>query len=129
MTDSILDSVKKVLMIAPEDTAFDVDILMHINSVFADLHQLGVGPSAGYSIQDSTQTWPEYIDGDNRLNSVASYMYLRVRLMFDPPETSHAREAFKNQAEKWEWLLNVHSDIATPVLVKVIDGGDPWVDD
>lgn len=110
MTDSILESTKKVLMISPDDDSFDVDILMHINSVFADLQHLGVGPADGFSIQDATPTWADYINGDKRLNAVSSYMFLRVRLLFDAPETSHAREAFQKQADKWEWLLHAHAD-------------------
>lgn len=110
MTNSILDSTKKVLNLDLDDTSFDIDVLMHINSVFFDLNQLGVGPLDGFEIADKTTEWVAYLAGDKNLNAVKSYMYLRVRLLFDPPTTSFAIESFQKQIEKLEWRLNVHSD-------------------
>lgn len=108
--NSILDTTKKALGIAPEYTVFDVDIIMHINSVFSTLQQLGVGPKEGFSIEDKTKLWPEFIGDTKNIEAVRSYMYLRVRLLFDPPATSFAIAAFKEQVQELEWRLNVAVD-------------------
>lgn len=116
MADSILTDTKKVLGMDESYTAFDQDIIMHINSVFAILTQLGIGPDAGFMITDSTTTWDAFIGTDIRLNLVKSYVYLRVRLMFDPPTTSYLIESMKTQVREYEWRLNVKRE------------GESWVD-
>lgn len=110
MEHSILKSIKKALGIADEYTAFDMDIIMHINSVFSTLHQLGVGPREGFFIEDSQAKWSQFLGTNLNINSVKSYVYLRVRLLFDPPNTSFAVESFKKQAQELEWRLNVEAD-------------------
>lgn len=107
MSDSILTSVKKVLGITEDYTAFDVDIVMHINSTFARLNSLGVGPALGFAIEDASATWDAFLGPDPNLNNVKSYVYQSVRLIFDPPATSFHTEALKQQIEKAEWLINV----------------------
>ncbi len=104
---SILTSTKKILGIEEDYTAYDVDILMHINSVFSTLNQLGIGPVDGYSIEDATPTWDAFLGSDLRLNSVKQYVYLRVRLLFDPPATSYLVDSFQQQVRELEWRLNV----------------------
>ena len=116
MTDSILDSTKKVLGLADDYTAFDVDILMHINSVFSTLNQLGIGPDDGFAIEDSIPTWDTYLDGDLRKNSIKTYMALKVRSLFDPPTTSFLIDAMNKQISEYEWRLNV------------VREGDEWTD-
>jgi hypothetical protein len=108
--NSILESTKKTLGIDAAYEVFDVDILMHINSVFATLNQLGIGPVDGYEIEDATPEWADFLGTDKRLNSVKSYVYLRVRLMFDPPSTSYLIDAMRKQAEELEWRLNVYRE-------------------
>lgn len=108
--DSILDSVKKMLGIASDYTEFDVDIILHINSVFSTLNQLAVGPETGFIIEDKNAKWSDFIGEDPALSSVKSYVYLRVRLLFDPPTTSFAIESFKSQIQELEWRLNVQTD-------------------
>jgi hypothetical protein len=110
VSDSILTSTKKVLGIAEEYTAFDVDILMHINSVFSTLQQLGVGPAEGYVIEDDSPTWSDFLGDDPRYNTVRSYVYLRVRMLFDPPGTSYLIESLRKQAEQMEWRMNVAAE-------------------
>lgn len=110
MSDSILTSTKKVLGIEEEYEVFDVDILMHINSVFSTLNQLGIGPVEGFSIQDKTTTWSAFLGDDIRLNSVKTYVFLRVRLIFDPPGTSYLINAIDKQAEQLEWRLNTYRE-------------------
>lgn len=105
--DSILTSIKKMLGITEDYTHFDTDIVMHINSVFSILTQLGVGPPEGFYIQDKTTIWYEYISDPNKIEMVKSYMYLKVRLIFDPPSSSSVIEAFNKQISEFEWRLNV----------------------
>lgn len=110
MTDSILDSVKKVLGLPEDYTAFDLDVLMHINTVFADLHQLGVGPDTGFEIEGKNETWASFTGGQLPINSVKTYVVLRVRLLFDPPATSFAITSMENQVKQLEWRLNVQQE-------------------
>lgn len=110
MTDSILNSVKNTLGLTESYDAFDQDVMLHINSVFAILHQLGVGPVQGFQIQDATATWTSFTDDEILLNPVKSYMYLRVRLLFDPPSTSFHLEAIKEQIKEFEWRINVQRE-------------------
>lgn len=107
MGDSILDTTKKVLGITEDYTVFDPDIIMHINSVFSILNQLGIGPSNGFAIEDNTTNWSDYTAGSKNINDVKSYMYARVRLMFDPPSTSFGITALQDLAKELEWRLNV----------------------
>lgn len=103
---SILNDIKKVLGLAEDYHAFDLDVIMHINAVFADLHQIGVGPETEFAIQDDTAQWSAFLDTPH-LNAVKTYMYLRVRLLFDPPSSSFVLEAMKEQINKMEFRLNV----------------------
>lgn len=108
-TDSILETIKKKLNVASDYTAFDVDIISHINTVFAKLNQLGVGPSEPFYISGSDETWGDFTD-DPKYNMVRSYMWFKVRLMFDPPSTTTMYEAFQRQAEELEWRLYMLGD-------------------
>lgn len=108
--DSILNGTKKVLGIDPDYDVFDADILMHINSVFATLDQLGIGPEGGFAIEDEYATWSTFLGGDKRLNSVKTYLYLRVKMVFDPPATSFVLQAMKEQIQEHEWRLNVYQE-------------------
>lgn len=110
MTDSILNTTKKTLNLAPGDTTFDQDIILHINSVFSALNQLGIGPDEGFSIEDDAALWSTFLDGDKRLNNVKSYMYLRVRMLFDPPTTSFTITAFSEQIKELEWRINAQRE-------------------
>lgn len=108
--NSILGSVKKMLGLAEDYEHFDSDIIMHINSVFTILHQLGVGPDDGFFIMDGAANWSDYIGDDVLLNSVKSYMYLKVKILFDPPASSTAMEAANRMISEFEWRLNVRVD-------------------
>lgn len=111
--DSILDSTKKILGLDPEYDVFDVDIISHINSAFFTLNQLGVGPAEGFMITDNTTPWTWFSEGIGNLNAVKTYVYLRVRLLFDPPQTSFAISAMEKQIQELEWRLNVHREGVT----------------
>lgn len=111
--ESILASVKKMLGIPEEYTHFDPDIVMHINTVFMVLQQLGVGPSKGFYIEDDTSTWAEFLGDPTRLQMVKSYMYLKVRKIFDPPTSSAHMNAIDQSIAEFEWRLNVAVDPPT----------------
>ena len=108
--ESILTSVKKMLGITEEYTHFDPDIIMHINSVFMILQQLGVGPEKGFYIEDETSTWVDYLGAADQLHMVKSYIYMKVRLLFDPPASSAVMECMKQTIAEMEWRLNVAVD-------------------
>lgn len=108
--DSILTSIKKLLGITEEYENFDQDIIMHINSAFMILNQLGVGPKSGFSINDKSSTWHEFIPEGSNLEAVKTYVHLKVKLMFDPPLSSTVIEAIKSQINELEWRLNVSVD-------------------
>lgn len=108
--DSILTSIKKLLGITAEYTQFDADLIIHINSVFSILTQLGVGPSTGFSIHDEYSVWTDFLPEDPRLEMVKTYVYLKVRLMFDPPDRSAVADAMKRQIDEFEFRLNVAAD-------------------
>lgn len=108
--ESILTSIKKLLGIEEKYTQFDEDIVMHINSVFLNLTQLGVGPAEGFLIEDSSATWYDFIGDSNQLQAVKTYMYLKVKLLFDPPLSSSVVESMNGMIAELEWRLNVAVD-------------------
>ena len=110
MEQSILISTKKVLGIDKDYDVFDLDIITHINSAFSTLAQLGVGPAAGFMIEDDSEVWTDFIEDDLQYNSVKSYVFLKVRQLFDPPSTSYLISAVEKQIEELEWRLNVHRE-------------------
>jgi hypothetical protein len=107
MTNSILDSTKEKLGLAKDYTVFDGAIIDHINSVFFSLNQLGVGPAEGYSILDDSEVWEDFLGSEKKLQTVKSYMYLKVRLLFDPPTTSFAIDSMNKMASEMEWRMNI----------------------
>lgn len=127
MTDSILDSTKKILGLDSGYTAFDLDVITHINSTIGTLNQLGIGPSGGFMITDSTSTWDELLGGIKNYNLAKSYVYLRVRILFDPPNTSFVLSALTEQLRELEWRLSVEresTEWTDPTLDEVVlDGG------
>lgn len=110
MDSSILTSIKKLLGIAEEDTSFDQDIIMHINTVFAILAQLGVGPEGGFSIEDDSAVWGNYLGNAINLELVKSYIYMKVRSMFDPPTSSILADAMNKNISELEWRINITVD-------------------
>lgn len=120
--ESILTSIKKLLGIAEEYEHFDTDIIIHINSVFMTLKQLGVGPAKGFVISSGLETWEQFLgyssvsepyvpyseteDQKVYLEAVKTYIYIKVKLVFDPPANSSLAEAMKRQADEIEWRLN-----------------------
>ena len=105
--ESILISIKKLLGITEEYDQFDPDIIMHINSVFMILTQLGIGPAEGFSIEDDTSIWSDFIKDANKIEAVKSYVYLKVKLLFDPPLSSAVIDSTNRLINELEWRLNV----------------------
>ena len=108
--ESILISIKKLLGITEEYDQFDPDIIMHINSVFMILTQIGVGPAEGFSIEDDTAVWTDFIQDVKKLESVKTYIYLKVKLAFDPPLSSAVIESMNRLINELEWRLNVAAE-------------------
>ena len=104
--ESILTSVKKLLGIAEEYTQFDTDIIIHINTIFMALQQMGIGPKDGFSITDENDLWTDFMEDSILLNSVKTYMYLRVKLLFDPPLTSSTVDSFNKLISELEFRIN-----------------------
>ena len=128
MSNSILRSTKKVLGLDDSYTVFDEDVIMHINSVFSILNQLGIGPIDGFRIEDATALWSDFLGDDLNLNSVKTYVFIRVKLLFDPPGTSYLITAMNEQIKELEWRLNVkrEGEQWSPSLIDyAIDGGTP----
>ena len=108
--ESILTSIKKMLGITEEYEHFDSDLIIHINSVFMILTQLGVGPPSGFSIQDKSTTWKEFISDETKLQLVKSYMHMKVKLLFDPPLSSAVLASMEKMIAEAEWRLNVAAE-------------------
>lgn len=108
--ESILTSIKLMLGINEDDASFDAQIIMHINSVFTVLNQLGLGPSDGFAIDDETTQWVDYLSDPVRINALKSYMYMKVRLLFDPPTSSAVLESTNRLIDEFEWRLNIAAE-------------------
>lgn len=107
---SILGTIKKMLGIADEYEVYDTDILVLLNSVFISLKQLGVGPKEGYSVKDANNLWTEFLPDGPLLEATKSYIYMKVRLIFDPPSTSYIIESFNKAIAEYEFRANVDAD-------------------
>lgn len=108
--DSILTSIKRHVGIVAEYEHFDPVIINHINSVIADLWQMGIGPYEGFMIEDDIPTWEDFLKGSAKLNAVKSYMELRVQLLFDPPTSPAVIAAMQREIDRWEWRLTVAAE-------------------
>lgn len=108
--ESILTSIKKLLGIADEYTHFDSDLIMHINSVFSILTQMGVGPSDGFSIEDKFASWSDFVGDNKKIEMIKTYVHHKVRLMFDPPQSSAHIEAINRTISELEWRLHLDSE-------------------
>lgn len=119
--ESILDSVKKDLNISLDDNFFDPELIMHINTVFSILTQLGVGPKSGFSISDNTAVWTDYLGESNFTNIVKSYLSKKVKVLFDPPSTGPLSEALNKTISELEWRIMV---IVDPIMEEDYDDED-----
>ena len=111
MDDSILNTIKQMLGLDSDYDAFDTDVIIHINSALSTLSQVGVGPSIGFKITGPDEMWSEFIGyGINDLESVKTYVYCKVKMLFDPPASSFVMKAMEENCKEIEWRLNVASD-------------------
>lgn len=108
--NSILTSIKKLLGIDEEYTHFDTDIIIHINSALMTLTQIGVGPAGGYAIDGADDEWSDFLGDSTKLEMVKSYVYMKVRLIFDPPTNSSVTASYEKQIAEFEWRLNAATD-------------------
>lgn len=127
--NSILDGTKKVLGIDSSYDVFDLDITMHINSVFSVLTQLGVGPSTGFMIDDNTTTWSEFTGDIPTLSMVKSLMFMKVQLMFDPPSTSFAIESKQKMISELEYRLMIACDPPLNAVTGSAEDDTVWLVD
>lgn len=137
MAESILNSVKKIVGLTPDNTEFDQDIILYTNAAFATLNQIGVGPIQGFFISDATLTWDDFLQGDARFNSAQLYVAQKVRMAFDPPSTSFAIDAITRSLTELESRLNIAREYSiygielvgdtggSTTLPGTIDGGGP----
>lgn len=109
--ESILTSIKKLLGIAESDEHFDQEIVMHINSVLMILTQMGIGPSEGFIIEDDSSLWTDLLSDTTNLEAVRSYIYLKVKQMFDPSASGVVTEAANRMISELEWRLNVNAEL------------------
>lgn len=130
MEQSILKSTKKILGVDPADDSFDLDIITHINTAFSTLTDLGVGPEDGFAIEDDTIEWGSYLPDDVvNLARVKTAVYLRTRLLFDPPTVGFVLDAIKEQLQETEWRLSIRreefewTDPLPPVIPDEVDTG------
>jgi hypothetical protein len=119
ITESILDSVKKNLGLGAEYDVFDSDLVMHINSVLFTLNQLGVGHN-GFAITGPEEEWSAFLGDESRFNAAKSYVFLKVRLLFDPPASSFAIASMEKLAAEYEWRLNVEAENFNPVTTRTL---------
>lgn len=108
--ESILLTIKKMLGLEPEYTPFDMDIIVLINSSIMRLHQLGIGPKDGFYITDESQTWHEFVGCDKDLKSIQEFIFIKTKLVFDPPSTSFVISAYNDRASELEWCLMVEKE-------------------
>lgn len=117
MNESILTSVKKTLRLDEAYTAFDPDLVLFVNGVLADLHQIGVGPPQGFQITGKTEEWVQFTSDDMTMNNVKTYVCLRAKLLFDPPESPRAVQAFETQIKEHEWRISEHREEMLPEVI------------
>ena len=109
-TDSIFASIKKMLGLEDSYTPFDADVLVHINAALMKLCQMGIGPKEGFMVSDYSETWSDFLTNRVKLGAVKTYVYLQVRMMFDPPTNSFVMDALKAQSDEILWRLNVQAE-------------------
>lgn len=110
MNESIFESIKALLGPDASYDVFDRDILIHINTAISVLTQLGVGPASGFMVTGSDETWDDFIGDDKTLQMVKSYIYMKVKMIFDPPANSSVLSAYQEACKEYEWRLNVEVD-------------------
>lgn len=115
-TASILTSIKEALGQTADYTAFDQELIMHVNAALSNLTQLGIGPESGFAITGANETWTQFMGTDSRRNSAQQYVYLSVRLAFDPPSIGYVLTSLENLKAEAAWRLTVVADEPASIL-------------
>lgn len=110
MLESILDTIKQMLGLSTDDASYDSELLVFINSAFNDLTQIGAGPAGGFEATDKNTKWDAFLGEDTNFHSVKQFIYLKVKLVFDPPQTSYVIQAFEKQIEEATFRINVRAE-------------------
>lgn len=110
MNENILGSIRHATGLGDEHVFFDPDLVMHINSVFDILHQLGIGPSGGFKLETGEELWSEFLGDSETLEMVKTYMYISVKLVFDPPQNSFLVKQLEDTKKEYEWRMNVGAE-------------------
>lgn len=113
MEESILKTIKQLIGCPDDFEQFDLDLIVHINSSFATLTHLGVGPKEGYRITGADNVWSEFEDDAKKLSLIKDYVYIKTRLLFDPPISGSLMDSLKEQLKEMEWRLYMLYD---PIL-------------
>jgi hypothetical protein len=121
MTDSILNSTKEKLGLAVDYTVFDSQVIDFINAAFSTVAQLGIGPPEGFELVDDSAEWDDILVSNKHLNAVKSYVFLKVRQLFDPPTTGYLVTAMEKQITELEWRLNTYREEAAWVPPVTVD--------
>ncbi len=129
LLNSILDDTKKLLGISPDDPSFDTDVMIHINSTFSILHQLGVGPADGFEITSKNQLWADFLGTNKLVNSAKTLVYLQTRLWFDPPTNGGDLAAKKEQLLELQWRINVAVDKGIVNVFPIVPGWEQQIED
>lgn len=108
--DSILGTIKTALAISLDETSFDAELCIHINSVINALAQIGIGPKTGFLVTGSVQSWDDYIQNDLTKQMVKSYMFMKIKVLFDPPQSGATMEAYNKQIAEYEWRLQTQKE-------------------
>lgn len=107
---TILEDIRHAIGLGDEHTFFDSDLIMHINSTFDVIHQLGAGPITGFTIQNGTETWDDYFAGHETIEFIKTYVYISTKLVFDPPQNSFLVKALEDKQKEYEWRINVAAE-------------------
>ena len=110
MDESILQDIKKLIGIASNDTAFDTDLIIHINTALSILRQLGVGPKEGFKITDATSVWSDFLGDETKLEMVKTFIFTKVKPIFDPPANSFVTSLHKEEAQELAWRINIAAE-------------------
>lgn len=108
MNESVLVTIRRMLtgILYSGETAFDDELINHINMVMAILHRLGVGPKEGFRITSENEMWSDFLQTDEMLSEIQSYVYMKVKMIFDPPASSSASKAFESYIQELEWTID-----------------------
>lgn len=117
---SILESIKQMLGIEPDDIVFDRELIIYINGALMIINQLGVGPDR-YAITDASDTWEEFLMNRTDLELVKADVYLRVRLIFDPPQNSFLVNAIKEQIVEYDWRIEINHTLGVPEAISEVN--------